>query len=239
MEKLSSIFFAIIGAIFYGAVVVVSFFAVEFMVEPAPQGDVIYIDVTDEEPPKPKEEDKEPPKRVSKTPASQKVEKNDKAHSQTPSEEPKQQQTSGKQEQTRTVNSRALYKQSTSGADAPTNAGNPHAEEAPVEENNGTGKGLNVLGEDVLDAGLMGRGVVGDLPLPDYPGKKSGKVVIRVAVDRSGKVTQADFEQRGSTTNDKHLIDAAIRAAMKARFGTSLKKDPIQWGSITYTFKLK
>ena len=46
-------------------------------------------------------------------------------------------------------------------------------------------------------------------------GKKGGKVVIRVTVDASGKVTGASFEPKGSTTDAAELIEAAKAASVK------------------------
>ena len=148
------------------------------------------------------------------------------------------QQASGKQEKVQTVNQKALFKMNKSGVDEPQNAGNPMGEQSDKEQSTGTGGGLNPVGTDALDEGLQGRGLVGALPMPSYPaGNRGGKVVVRVAVDKSGKVTSATYEPKGSTTSDKALIDAAISAAKKARFTESAAF--IQGGTITYIFKLK
>ena len=67
--------------------------------------------------------------------------------------------------------------------------------------------------------------------------QKTGRVVIRVCVDASGKVTSADFTQRGSTTSDSQLRATAIRNAKKFKFAAgSVDK---QCGSITYDFKVR
>jgi hypothetical protein len=115
----------------------------------------------------------------------------------------------GKDEQTRTVNPKALFKMNKGGADQPENAGNPKAQEGEKDEAKGTGGGLNPEGNDQLDQGLQGRGLVGDLPRPSYPGNKSGKVVIRVTVDKTGRVTNAVYEPNGSTSSDNALVQAA------------------------------
>jgi TonB family protein len=71
-----------------------------------------------------------------------------------------------------------------------------------------------------------------------YPaGNKGGKVVVRVAVNQSGVVTEAAYEPKGSTTSDKALVDAALAAARKARFTES--KAFVQGGRITYVFRMK
>lgn len=145
-------------------------------------------------------------------------------------------QVEGKQEETRTPNPKALFKMNQGGADEPENAGNPYAKEGE-DKASGTGSGLQPDGFDQLDKGLQGRGLVGDLPRPSYPGQQGGKVVIRVTVDAKGNVTSATFEPRGSTTTDAALVRAATEAARKARFTES--RATVQGGTITYNFRLE
>lgn len=145
-------------------------------------------------------------------------------------------QVEGKDEVTRTPNPKALFKMNQGGADEPENAGNPHAPEGE-DKASGTGSGLNPDGLDQLDKGLQGRGLVGNLPKPNYPGSKSGKVLIRVTVNSAGTVTGATFEPKGSTTSDSQLVEAAIAAAKKARFTES--RAAVQGGTITYIFRME
>lgn len=143
----------------------------------------------------------------------------------------------GTDQETRTVNPRALFKQSQGGVDAPENAGNTQAEEASEDRASGNGAGLSPSGHDQLDKGLQGRGLVGDLPRPRYTSDAEGRVVIRVAVDRTGRVTAATYEPKGSTTSNPTLIREAREAAMQARFTES--RSFVQGGTITYIFTLK
>lgn len=145
-------------------------------------------------------------------------------------------QVEGKDEVTRTPNPKALFKMNQGGADEPENAGNPHAPEGE-DKALGTGSGFNPDGLDQLDKGLQGRGLVGNLPKPNYPGSKSGKVLIRVTVNSAGTVTGATFEPKGSTTSDSQLVEAAIAAAKKARFTES--RAAVQGGTITYIFRME
>ena len=147
------------------------------------------------------------------------------------------QQVTGKDEVTQTVNPRAIFKSNKGGVDEPEDVGNPYAKQAEDNRANGTGGGLNSLGNDQLDEGLRGRGLVGSLPVPSYPGNVSGKIVIRVAVDQHGKVTSATYEPKGSTSSDGALIAAAIAAAKRAQFTES--RSYVQGGTITYVFKLE
>lgn len=147
-------------------------------------------------------------------------------------------QTTQPAEQPRQVNRRALFPGRTQGSSSTsegpgTQAGNAgHESGAPQGSHEGTGQGSSGIAYD-----LSGRSVVGRLPVPLYPGNESGKVVVDVTVDASGRVTYAAYRAVGSTTNSKQLVDAAIDAAYKARFSQS--ETLTQSGTITYVFTLK
>ena len=146
------------------------------------------------------------------------------------------QQVSGTDAQTQTINRRAMFQSNSDGVDEPEDLGNPYAQEGEDNLAQGDGGGLNPIGNDQLDEGLRGRGLVGNLPVPSYPGNASGKIVIRVAVDQHGQVTSAAYEPKGSTSSDAALIAAAIEAAKRARFTES--RSFAQGGTITYNFRL-
>lgn len=207
----------------YALVLVVSFAFVSFDFRVAEKpGDVILVDFT--EPPVP-----EPPKPVLK-PA-----REPRMHDAAAPEE-QTAQVAGKDEVTQTPNPRAMFRMNKGGADEPENAGNPRAPEG-ADKARGTGPGLNPDGLDQLDKGLQGRGLVGDLPKPAYPGAKSGKVVVRVTVGSKGEVTSAAYEPKGSTTDAAELVEAAKAAARKARFTES--RATVQGGTITYIFRME
>lgn len=213
---------AIVAAAVYGVLLAGSFAAVSFDFTPALEkpGDTILVDFTPvpEEPPR-------PPVQVAEEP---------RVHDEAAPEE-QVAQAAGKDEVTETPNPKALFKMNRGGADEPDNAGNPRAREGE-DKASGRGPGLNPDGLDQLDKGLQGRGLVGDLPRPSYPGGKSGKVVIRVTVDARGRVTGASYEPVGSTTDAPELVAAARQAALKARFTES--RAAVQGGTITYVFTL-
>ncbi|MCB0634690.1 MAG: redoxin family protein, partial [Lewinella sp.] len=64
-----------------------------------------------------------------------------------------------------------------------------------------------------------------------------GTVVIAVCVDQNGDVIVASFTQRGSTTADRKLVDAALKNAKAWKFSKSTVEK--QCGTITYNFKIK
>ncbi|MCF0165501.1 MAG: TonB family protein [Bacteroidales bacterium] len=87
-------------------------------------------------------------------------------------------------------------------------------------------------------AKLEGRSVMGSLPLPNYKMQKAGKVVVKIWVNREGKVTRAVAGAAG-TTADQSLWQAARDAALQAHFNTSATAPESQEGTITYIFKLQ
>ncbi|WP_224483988.1 hypothetical protein [Robertkochia aurantiaca] len=74
-----------------------------------------------------------------------------------------------------------------------------------------------------------------DLPNPIYTCESFGKVVINIKVDALGRVTDADFNDKSSTTDNGCLVENAIYYAKQARFDASSRSE--QLGSITYLFQ--
>ena len=219
---------AFVAASAYGLVLAVSFAFVEFPMRPKSLDtpDTIAVEFI-------AEESRPAPARGDQVPAPERKDA-------TPNEgtaTPEQKDTGTQREaETRTPNPRALFNMSKSGTDEPADVGRTGAKTGE-EQSAGKGKGSRGEGIEGLDHGLQGRGLVGALPTPAYPGNKSGKVRIRVTVASDGKVTGAAFEQRGSTTNDADLIEAAITAARKARFTEA--EAQVQTGIITYVFRME
>lgn len=88
-------------------------------------------------------------------------------------------------------------------------------------------------------AKLAGRTLMGSLAVPSYTVQKSGRVVVKITVDRNGKVTTAIPGYQGTTVTDKTLWAAAKEAALKATFNISETAPASQEGTITYIFTLK
>lgn len=147
-------------------------------------------------------------------------------------------QTSGKEEQTQTVNQQALFKP-TSGvkSDAEVVHGNKLAPEGENDSHKGEGTGLNTIGDVALDAGLQGRGIVSGYQRPTG-NNAQGKVVVSVVVDSEGNVVEATVRSQGTTTTDATLRQNAVKAAKRTKF----KPDPsrmTQSGTITYIYKIR
>ena len=96
-------------------------------------------------------------------------------------------------------------------------------------------EGINT-GKGRIGGGLGNRGVVSEPKISETT-QKTGRVIIKVCVDRNGSVTSADYTQKGSTTNDSGLIAIAARNARKFKF-TAGDVDQ-QCGTITYDFKVQ
>lgn len=89
------------------------------------------------------------------------------------------------------------------------------------------------------DWNLDGRSLVGSLPVPDYPSREEGRVIIEIHVDQQGNVTRTAFRSRGSTTTHTALVAAAERAAKRARFNVDETAPFPQVGTITYNFRIR
>jgi outer membrane biosynthesis protein TonB len=91
-------------------------------------------------------------------------------------------------------------------------------------------------GSGMVGGGLGDRGVLSEPTISDRS-QKTGRVVVRVCVDRTGKVISADYTQRGSTTTDAELRDLAERSSRLFRFTPfDIEK---QCGTITIDFKVR
>ncbi len=93
-----------------------------------------------------------------------------------------------------------------------------------------------ISGKGNIGTGLADRGVVFE-PEINENSQKVGRIVVRICVNSSGKVTEAAYTQKGSTSTDLALIEVAEKAALEYIFSSSnLEK---QCGNISIDFKLK
>ena len=100
------------------------------------------------------------------------------------------------------------------------------------------GKALEGIskGSGRVGGGLTGRGVEYEPSFSDNS-QKTGKVSLSICVNREGKVSKAEFTQKGSTTSDSFLIEVARKSAMKYRFSKS--EIDSQCGTVTIDFKVQ
>lgn len=90
----------------------------------------------------------------------------------------------------------------------------------------GTGNGYSLAGRKKVS-----------LPAPTVCGT-AGRVVIKIKVDKTGKVIAADFERFKSTTFDQCNVDNALSAARRATFNPDANAPDVQQGTITYIYKV-
>ncbi len=76
------------------------------------------------------------------------------------------------------------------------------------------------------------------LPKPNYDSNEQGTVVVKIWVNKSGKVINAQVQMKGTTTADSRLHALAIKAAKQAVFDSNPDAPEVQTGTITYDFIL-
>lgn len=94
----------------------------------------------------------------------------------------------------------------------------------------GTGDGRDKVSFDLKGRKLLTPPTVND------QSQKRGTIKIRIKVDKSGKVVEAEFQQSGSTTTDIYLINISKQAALKAKFNADPNAAEEQFGTITFNY---
>ena len=113
---------------------------------------------------------------------------------------------------------------------------------APASKGNLNGKpNAKALEGISTGSGQTGEGL-GDRKLLYQPSitdnsQKTGKVIIRICVDKSGKVSKAKYTQKGSTTTDAYLIKLAEDNARQYKFDKGTIEE--QCGNVIIDFKLR
>ena len=96
----------------------------------------------------------------------------------------------------------------------------------------------DVLNNELLHVSLELLGAAKKLAKPTNNSSEQGTVVIKIWVDRSGKVINARMKVSGTNTSSTNLQKLALEAALKARFNTNPNATEVQTGTITYKFVL-
>ncbi len=118
-----------------------------------------------------------------------------------------------------------------------TGTGNQGREDGAVDATSHTG-GPGGSGDEGISFSLAGR-TPQSLPKPEYNYQVEGIVVVEVTVDRNGNVTAANPGVKGSSTLNEHLMAAAKKAALAAKFDRKPDAPAFQKGTITYHFILQ
>ncbi len=152
-----------------------------------------------------------------------------------PVEEPKE------EEVEREVDPNALFQNNTTNQESSTSEGiaggkgNQGRPDGDPNSNQYTGHGAGTGGIGYSLAGRKPKG----LPKPVYKSNEQGIVVVKIVVDRTGKVISAIPGVKGSTTLDSALLQAAKQAALNTKFDKKSSAPTKQTGTITYNFVLK
>jgi hypothetical protein len=111
---------------------------------------------------------------------------------------------------------------------------------SPDGDPKGTGLGDSGLGtgKDGVSYNLTGRKVA-KLPNIEDNSSETGKVVVRIIVDRDGNVTKATPGQMGSTTLNPSLLEKAKQGALQTRFSSRNDGPDEQYGTMTIVFRFK
>lgn len=136
------------------------------------------------------------------------------------------------------VNPDALYKPLKKDEEE---SGNQGDGEEQADQGKETGSNLSrkeegVAGEgDGISFDLEGRGSI-HLPKPAYTSLEQGKVVVKIWVNKQGKVVRVQTGVKGTTITDAQLRKMAEDAAKKSVFTPDPNAPDMQIGTITYNF---
>jgi colicin import membrane protein len=159
-------------------------------------------------------------------------------------------------EKPRVADERALFKKKTTSTaeggrgdgDIPGNQGNPNGVPDGSPDGNGIGNGLggsgggngrgDGTGDGIGSFDLKGRSLT---RRPDITedSRETGKVVLGITVDRSGKVIKVQPGLKGTTTLNPALIEKAKQGVMNAHFSAKPNGPEEQYGTITVVFRFK
>jgi TonB family protein len=139
------------------------------------------------------------------------------------------------------VNPRALYTPHQKDDDQSGNQGDGSDESDQGKEtgskNSKKPDGVSGMG-DGISFDLEGRGSI-HLPKPAYNSAEQGKVVVKIWVNKQGKVTRVQTGVKGTTIADPQLRKLAEDAAKKSVFTPDPNATDLQTGTITYNFILR
>lgn len=111
------------------------------------------------------------------------------------------------------------------------NQGNPNG--TPGAENYGPGNGTGDIGFSLAGRKMVQKPVIND------DSQEQGKVVVKIIVDKYGKVTKATAGEKGTTATSAYLKKISEEAALKTKFNANPDAAEEQVGTMTFTFKLR
>lgn len=137
-----------------------------------------------------------------------------------------------------TINQNALYKgkanKGTGGGDGTsTTAGNQGDKDGDPLANN-YGEGGSGFGETPIALRRFT-----NLVTPQDDGQKTGKIAVRISINRDGVVINAVPGVKGTTLNDRVLWQKCKEAVMGARLNQAANAPEVQIGVVVFNFKVK
>lgn len=124
----------------------------------------------------------------------------------------------------RPINTQALFAPEQNERDAKGNIDCGHGNKAEGD----------VYGRPIAE--LDGRRVLSPPRHPSYNIKQSGKVIVKIKVNRDGSVVEAQPGEAGTTLTDKQAWEAAQKSAIKIQFNAKSDAPEYQYGTVTYVF---
>ncbi len=150
-----------------------------------------------------------------------------------PKEEPVKDPIEEPKEEKPKIDPNALYKGPRGTLNKPGKGG---GKPSGSQEGKGT-TGSTGVGTSGIGYSLEGR-TLKRVPQIRDESQETGIVVIRIKVDREGRVISAEFSPAGSTTTNQRLINLALQAAKQARFNADPNAPPEQYGTMTFRFRI-
>lgn len=137
------------------------------------------------------------------------------------------------------INKKALFPSAQNLADKDTLAPQTSSEPSDkLKEGHASGNIKEGSESGQPNAKVAGRTVIGAIPSPVYKVTESGKVVVKIKVNRNGTVVEAQPGNIGTNFTDKTAWEAARKAALKTQFNIKNDAPEYQYGTITYIFNI-
>jgi len=137
-----------------------------------------------------------------------------------------------------TINQNALYKGKTNkGTGAGDGTGSTPGNQGSVNGDplaTNYGEGGSGFGEKPIELRKFT-----NLVTPQDDGQKTGKIAVRIKINKNGIVTDATPGVKGTTLNDRELWEKCRTAVMGARLTQSDSAPDVQIGVVVFNFKVK
>lgn len=153
-------------------------------------------------------------------------------------------------EKPRVADQRALFKKKTNNTaeggrgdgEVAGNEGRPDGDPNGSPDGNGIGNGLGGSGGGTGNTDGMGDYVLAGRKISARPqvtdnSRETGKVVVLITVDRTGRVIKAEPGYKGSTNLTPVLLEKARQGAMQAKFSPKPDGPEEQTGTMTFVFR--